>query len=235
MLDFAGEPSLGFLIDRMKESKNVDKIVLATTRHPEDEALVKLAQEKEIAVFRGGETEERRDLLGSFIECAEQNGLDTIVRICGDSPLIEPSQIDRLLEEFEQGDYDYLSIKTRDGNPIILSGWGLAVEVISLEAFKKARMLASDKISLEHVTPFIYKNPDIFKVWFLDYPKMSKFDHDDVRLTIDYKYDLDTLNEIANNLNGKDPNLDNFIEYLNAHPNILAEMKERNNASKKKV
>lgn len=235
LANFAGIPLLEFLIDRLKTCKSVNKIVLSTTKHSSDDELEKIALKKKIHVFRGKETEEKRDLLGSFIECAEKNDIDIIVRICGDSPLIEPEQVDRLVHEFLNNDYDYLSLKTRNDRPIILSGWGLAVEVISLEAFKKARSLTEENVDLEHVTPFIYKHPEMFKVAYLDYPKMSKYDHDGVRLTVDYKEDLDILNKIAENYNFEDISLSNVLSFLEKNPSLLKEMKDRNNANQKKV
>lgn len=234
LLKINGKEVITHLTDRLKDSKYYENLILATTSQNSDDELVDLIKEKGIKFFRGKETPENRDLLRSFIECADENKIDIVVRICGDSPLIEPSKIDLAVDTFIKNDCDYLSYKTGDNKPIILSGWGLAVEVISLNALKKARSMTSEKIDLEHVTPFIYKNPHNFRIIYLDYDSMHSFNHDDIRLTIDYEEDYEMIKIILEFL-GNNPRLEEVISFIQKNPFILKKMKELNNANKKTV
>ncbi len=234
LLKINSKPLIVHLFDRLKGSDFSNNLILATTLDSTDNELVELAEKSGITVFRGSETSENRDLLGSFIKCAEENNLDVVVRICGDSPFIEPEMIDFMIREFLNGSYDYLSIKTSDNKPIILSGWGLAVEVISVSALRKSRQLTSEKIDLEHVTSFIYKNPYFFRLKYIDYPVMKDFNHNDLRLTVDYQEDLDHISRIIESI-GENPSIKSILEFLNANPLILSKMKEINDGSKKTV
>jgi spore coat polysaccharide biosynthesis protein SpsF len=228
-LKINGRILLDYLLERLKKSKEIDEIILATTFDKTDDVLEELAKKENIKYFRG----EIDDVLDRVIKCAEKNNLDIIVRITGDSPFIEPEQIDRLVKEFRNNNYDYLSLKTKDGVPIILSGFGLAVEVVSLDALKKAYSLTKNKVDLEHVTPFIYKNPQIFKVKFLDYPKLKEFNHNDLRLTVDFQEDLENMKEIIENQ--EMTILDDILAYLKSKPELIKKMKKINNSNIKRV
>jgi len=235
-LKIKGKILLSYLLERLKKCNTVDEIILAVTQDKKDDFFIDFAKKNNIKLFRGKETLENRNLLESFKECAEKNNLDIIVRITGDSPFIEPEQIDRLVSEFKKSDFEYIALKTRDNKPVILSGWGLAVEVMSLETLKKAIAMNPNKVELEHVTPFIYKNPDKFNIKFLDYPKLREFNHDDLRLTFDFPEDFEIIKEIIEKLyKGEAIELEEVIKFLKERPHILKKMKEINNANTKKV
>lgn len=94
ILPLAGKPLLYRFIERVKQSKLLDKVVLATTRYKEDTPLCDIAKECGIDYYRGAEN----DLIMRIYRSAKKFRAKTIVRLCADNPLIEAEEIDRLVQ-----------------------------------------------------------------------------------------------------------------------------------------
>lgn len=95
LMDIAGKPMLCHVIERMKQSKNVDSIVVATTTKEEDKAVLELAKECGIKIFAGSED----DVLDRFYQATKKFGADVIVRITVDCPIIDPQIVDVAINE----------------------------------------------------------------------------------------------------------------------------------------
>src|SRR3990172_272399 len=83
LLDLNGKPLILQLLLRLKNSTNMDDIVLCTSAHPDDRALLLIAQENGFKSFAGSED----DVMDRFIRAGEREKADVIVRITGDNPL----------------------------------------------------------------------------------------------------------------------------------------------------
>lgn len=105
MADLAGKPLLYRFIERVVRAKTLDEIVLATTRKKEDDVLVGISKELNISFFRGSEN----DLIDRYYQAAKQFKADIVVRLCADNPVIEPGEIDRIVEYHLQSDNDFSS------------------------------------------------------------------------------------------------------------------------------
>lgn len=156
LLPLLGEPMLTRVMRRADRARTVDEVVLATTRRPEDDALVALAQAEGWPVERGSDT----DVLARYIGAARSRRADVIVRITADCPLIDPDVIDRTVEAFRESDADYAS-NTLEPRTYPR---GLDVEVIGRAALERADREDLDPAWREHVTPFIYRHPDRFRL-----------------------------------------------------------------------
>ena len=107
---------------RLKKTKLVNKIFLCTTKKKEDDKFVKISKFHKINLFRGS----TNNVLKRFIDCAKENSIDTIVRITGDCPLIDPKVIDKCIRLHKNCNFDYTS------NILSLSfPDGLDVEIIN--------------------------------------------------------------------------------------------------------
>ena len=93
LLPLAGKPMIYRFIERVKQSELLSDIVLATTEKPEDDILIGIAKELGIKTFRGSEN----DLIERLLMCAKQYNAKAVVRLCADNPLIEGSEIDRII------------------------------------------------------------------------------------------------------------------------------------------
>ena len=98
MMDLCGHPLLFWVLSRVKKAKLTTSTLLATSDMEKDDPLAELAQQLNVPVFRGSET----DVLGRFVAAAIMAKADHVVRVCGDNPLIAPEEIDRLVEFFEK-------------------------------------------------------------------------------------------------------------------------------------
>jgi spore coat polysaccharide biosynthesis protein SpsF len=105
LLPLGGEPMLTRLVQRLRRVRRADAIVIATTTNASDDAIVALCEHLGVASHRGSE----HDVLSRYAEAAALHQADVVVRVTSDCPLIDPALIDRLIEDFAQGDCDYVS------------------------------------------------------------------------------------------------------------------------------
>jgi len=208
MADLAGKPVIRHVINRVKKSKSIDMIILATSKNNSNDVLEKEAKKTGVNLFRGSE----EDVLDRFYWAAKKCEATTIVRITGDCPLIDPSVINDVITLFKKNKLDYASNVLPPSYPD-----GLDVEVFSFAALERAWREAVLKSEREHVTPYIWKNQSIFKRMTLKNDKdLSK-----IRLTIDKKEDLIVINRILNELGSDDFRLDDVMEVVMKNPSIL--------------
>lgn len=194
---YQGETLLEIIISKLLKITAASNIILATSFSQANDVLEKVALAKGIQVFRGDEN----NVLQRFIDAAEKFKLDKFLRICADNPFLQIDKIQTLAEQFLKSEIDYLSWYINGKRPSIKTHSGFFAEAVSLKALKKVKSLTSDKFYCEHVTNFIYENPDHFKV---EWMKLEDSFLDKIRLTIDTKSDFEIAQEIYGQLN---PNL----------------------------
>jgi len=212
------------ILENLKSNSAGIPLVLATTESGDDEVLCKVASNMEVDCFRGSE----QDVLGRFIMAAEEYGFDRIIRICADNPFLDVPGTISLLDQINDGRYDYAAYRVAGNIPSIKSHLGLWGEVVSLEALKKVKRETSNKLYYEHVTNYIYGHPEKFEIKWIDAPS-SLYKRDDIRLTIDDTEDFnlgkELLYEMKEEKIGINP--ENLVQYLDSHPEYLALMKEQ--------
>ena len=155
-------------------------VVVATSHHPNDNEIVKVASKNNIHVFTASE----ENVLERFIECAQENNFSNVIRVCADNPFIDTSFIDELVDE----NADYSAHFFQD-KPSIQTHWGVFAEFVSLAALKKTHSLTKDKTYLEHVTNYIYQNPGLFTINKINPPILFQ-ENDEIRLTVDTAEDF---------------------------------------------
>lgn len=171
------------VIRRLKKSKMLHKIIIATTTNENDTKIVNIAEREKVECFRGSED----NVLERYYLSAVDNDLDIVVRITSDCPCIDPEIVDLIVENHLEVDADYTS------NSLVKSfPRGLDVEVITLEALQKAYSESTDDFEKEHVTPFIYKTkPELFKLNV--FKAKNEFEAPDIRITLDTEEDYALL------------------------------------------
>src|SRR5690606_2107583 len=127
--------------------------------------------------------------------CALKYPSENIVRLTGDCPIIDPAIIDCVIGFFDEGHFDYASNTV---NPTFPDG--MDVEVFSFPALQTAWQQASLPSEKEHVTSYLYKHPEQFKVGSYEQP----IDQNQIRLTVDHPQDFELVKELLARL---DPNL----------------------------
>ena len=200
--------TLDYIINQLKHSKLLGKIIIATTNLEEDNVIVDFAKKNKIECFRG----ETDDVLDRYYNCAEKFSLDTIVRITSDEPFIDPTIVDQIINNFQKIGCDYAS-----NNLIRTFPAGFDVEVFSKQVLERTWREAKLSSEREHVTPFMKKNKDIFKQFNL---KSSQ--HIPIfRLTLDRKEDLKILKAVASKILGRPILFRDIFELFEREPNLL--------------
>lgn len=185
LLDIAGKPMLEHVFERLSQSSCLTHMVLATTDNVNDQLLVDFANHLKISVVAGSEN----DVLSRYMLAAQSVSSDHIVRITSDCPLIEPTVIDVMMKHHLEMEADYTSNVARRTFPR-----GLDVEIISWSCLQEASRLGTKPHHREHVTPYIYENPERFHLE--DYEAQGLLRRPDLRLCVDTAEDLQLMREI---------------------------------------
>ncbi|EMN37699.1 cytidylyltransferase domain-containing protein [Leptospira interrogans] len=214
LLPLGGKPVLQFLVERLKRSKFLNEIVIASSSNIENDAIESLAKEIGIYCFRGSED----DVLSRVIGAADYRKADIIVQLTGDCPLMDPELIDECVSKYLDGGYDYVANELVRTYPI-----GMDVAVFSLSLLKET-YLEKDltEMDKEHVTTYIVERPIRYKL--LNVRADKERDRPDLQLTLDTKEDYSTLSSIVDSLYTKknDFNLKDIIQFLDQHKEISA-------------
>ncbi|MVN75383.1 NTP transferase domain-containing protein [Hymenobacter sp. HMF4947] len=179
---------LGHVVNRARRATSVNEIVVATTTQPLDDPLAALAARLGVGVFRGDE----QDVLGRFAGALTQatGPADTVVRLTADNPAIDPDFIDAAVAQHHAtgADYTYTS-----GLPL-----GTNIEVISAQALSQAHREARQPDEREHVTPYLRRHPERFRLETL--PLVVPPAVAGLRLTLDYPSDYALLSLLFSEL-----------------------------------
>lgn len=215
LLDIApGTTVLECMLARVAASTEIDTTIVATTTNEKDTVLVDFLRARDLPYFVGNEN----DVLDRYYQAAKAQGAkegDVIVRMTSDCPLIDPKVIDATIRYFKEGNFDYAS---NNLEPYTYAD-GMDTEVFSSEALERAWKEATSAAHREHVTFYMWKNPDLFKVGQYENPKEGQADY---RLTLDYSEDLAVLSNIYTHLFPNNPlfSMEDILTYLDAHPDL---------------
>lgn len=170
LMKFGNKTILEILLKRLKSP--VTKIVVATPDTKDNLPIWELCNKLKVKYFLGSEN----DVLSRFYECAKFHKAKVIIRITADCPLNSWANIVKILSDFE--DCDYLSNTVERSMPK-----GLDCEIFTFEALEKAHKEATDLYDREHVTSYIYRNKDKFKIkqYVINYSVDTQEDFERVR------------------------------------------------------
>jgi glutamate-1-semialdehyde 2,1-aminomutase len=182
-----GTPLIGLLLARVAQAQRVDRVMLATSDAPSSEPLVAYVRQQGFDVFQGSE----QDVLDRFHRAASAAGADTVIRVTGDCPLLDPRLIDAVIDEFERSGADYASNVAPPSFPD-----GMDIEVFSFRALDVAWREARATREREHVTPFLRESPQFRRVNFANPTDLSG-----LRWTVDEPEDLDVVGKVFQHFN----------------------------------
>lgn len=206
------KPMLARQIERVRRARLVDEIIVATTTKSEDDPIVIVARKAGISCFRGSES----DVLDRYYQAAKEARADIVIRVTGDCPLSDPAVIDETIEYFLKNiaDIDYTSKPTNYPE-------GLDMEIFPFSVLERAWKEAMKPSEREHVTPYIYNHPEIFRVrtW-----ESGKGDFSKMHWSVDTPEDFIFVTKIFETLYPKDPSFskDDVIKLLSEKPELLA-------------
>lgn len=214
LFQLGNQTILAHVIERLKRVKQINYILVATTVSVQDSATVEEAERLNIAVFRGDE----QDVLSRYYHAAKQSDADIIVRITADCPFIDPLVLEDMLSAFlllmKDQQIDYMSNCLTRSYPR-----GLDVEIFTMAALEKTYNEAVKCYEKEHVTPYIYSHPALFKLHHFT----NKVDLSHYRLTLDTQEDWQLIETIYHKIQsqGLEVSTENILNVLMAEPALL--------------
>ena len=213
LADVCGQPMLGRHVARARRIPGVERVIIATTEQPADAAILRFAADHGVPAYAGSED----DVLDRFYQTARRHGIAVVVRVTPDCPLLDPAVSGAVLACFLEGRgaIDYASNTQPPTFPD-----GLDTEVFSSAALERAWREARLTSEREHVTPYIWKQPDTFRVANVTHdPNLSA-----LRWTVDTAADLEFVRAVYGRLgaSAETAGMDDVLGLLRRHPELAA-------------
>ena len=171
------------LFKRLIKSKNINKIILATSKNPINNPLEDICKKNDIICYRGSET----NVLDRFIKINELYKAKYISRITADCPLIDFRILDTMFVKILNTNIDFIS----NNDPPTFPD-GLDIEIFKSNLLKKVTKIRTTIYEKEHVTPALKK------IALNKFTYKSKTDYSDLRVTVDEIKDYHNLKKLLN-------------------------------------
>ena len=210
MMEAAGKPLLGHLLERLSYCRRLEKTIVATTTNERDDVIEELCDSFGVAVYRGSEN----DVLDRYYQAAKAFGITCIVRVTSDTPLIDPDLVDEKLSYFADrlGQYDLITNR----HPLTYAD-GLDFDLIPFDGLDTAWKTARESHQREHVVPFFWESG--MRVYNFEDPRKLFYTH---RWTLDYIEDYELIKAIYSGLykNGQRFTTNDILKFLTENPTL---------------
>lgn len=210
LLPLGGKPVITQIVERLSGMPEVP-VIVATSIATADDALARECKERGFLFTRGDE----EDVLGRFLEAARRFKLKTVVRITGDSPLVDRGVIERMLAEFLSGDFDYYSNLRPRTMPR-----GFGCEIFGRTLLEKALSDRRPGDRGEYVViPYLERHAGSLKLGNF---RMEE-DRSSLRLTLDEEADYELIRRVYDALYAKDPKFSyaDVIRFMDQNPELV--------------
>lgn len=211
LMDIGGRAMIERVYERAELAKSVQQVVILTTTNPADDDVEALCRRNGWPCHRGSE----EDVLDRYYQAAVRFQADPVLRLTGDCPLLDPEILDQCVEQFAKEPADYVSYEW----PEATFPRGLDVEGARFSVLEAAWKEAHEQPDREHVTRFIYRHPERFR--------LSGFSHGEnlshLRWTVDAPEDLEFVRAIYRRLEGRSFGWKDVLRLIEEEPE-LAEM-----------
>ena len=213
MMDLCGYPVIEHVVNRLRKSKYIDKLIIATSIDSNNQPIIDFCKQNNIDYFVGSED----DVLDRYYQAAIHNNLkddDIIIRITSDCPLIDPFVVDKVIQKHVSENNDYTTNVLECTYPD-----GLDCEVFNFNVLKEAWINATLSSQREHVTLYIRDNPDKFKLGNVK----NDIDLPELIWTLDEKEDFLFINEVYKNLFNEDSffSMEDILLLLDKNPELM--------------
>jgi spore coat polysaccharide biosynthesis protein SpsF len=210
LIDIEGLSMLARVIDRARRATVIDRIVIATTGQPHDDAIVEAARALEVDVYRGDED----DVLDRYYQAARAYPCEVVVRITSDCPLLDPGLVDAVVQPLlEPGS----AIEYRANTLERTYPRGLDVEAVPFTTLERVWREARSAHERAHVFPHVYEHPEKFVLSGMKDP----VDRSHMRWTVDTAEDLQFVRAVYAALGTRPFTWLDVLRVIDAHPGLL--------------
>lgn len=207
-----GETLLEIHLRRILQSLYISKLKVATTTECGADKIVEIAHKLGVETYKGSID----DVLERFYFAALPESPDYVVRVTSDCPLIDPHEIDKIIEKCVSGNYDYVSNTLIPTFPD-----GIDCECFKFSALEKAYNEAKLQSEREHVTPYIKNNSTVKGGGlFSSFNVVNDVDYSTYRITVDTQEDFDLIKSLIEKV-GADKTWKEYVTYLQNNKDIF--------------
>ncbi|MCH7564855.1 MAG: glycosyltransferase family protein [Gemmatimonadetes bacterium] len=211
LLPIVGRPVLQVVLERLRRSERIGRVVVATSAEPEDTPIVDLCVKLAVPTFRGSAL----DVLDRVYRCAVHFEMVHVAYFGADNPLIDPSLCDEIIGVYleDLGEWDYVTNNLPPTFPD-----GVEVEVLSLAALEIAWREAEGPPYREHLLTYLWDNPQRFRIRNVAQATDMNWE----RWTLDFEEDYELVRRVFEALHPKKPNFGmwDVVAYLDKNPQL---------------
>ena len=201
-----GKPALEIMVNRVKESKLADNIIIATTINKQDDQIIRWCELNNLSYFRGSES----NVYDRVVKAHQKFNTNIIVELTGDCILISAELIDHAINIYLKNDYDYVSVSDPSG---------MGAQVYSLKTLQSVSVGRKlEYLDKEHVTPYLYTSGKYKKFETKIYDNL---DCPNVSFPLDTIDDLKLIENICKNFNNFNFSFKDIIEYIKKNPELV--------------
>ena len=208
--DLCGKPALQRMIERVQRSKLVDEVMVVTSIEKNNLPILKLCSEIGIRIGIGSED----DVLDRFYQTAKLLKPEYVIRLTADCPCFDAELLDQAISEMKP-DSDYMAMTSESFAD------GLDLEIMKYTALEKAWRDANHSFEREHVTQYIVRRPEMFKLQNFESPIGYFGDH---RWTVDEPEDFDVVQRIyqffLSTEKGDNFSYKDILAFMGDHPDV---------------
>lgn len=183
------------VINQVKKSKKISKIIVATSKHYSDKEIINFCNKNKINCLSGP----LNNVFKRFHSIITDENCKSFARISADSPLLDPSLIDEAVTLFNKNQSDIVTNVFPRTFPK-----GFSVEVINSQIILDFVLKIKTKRHKEHLTSFFYDNYKKFKIKNFS----NKINYSNINLSIDNLSDFIRVRNIVKFCKNKSYGLD---------------------------
>ena len=211
LMPAAGKPLLAHLLERLGRARMVETMLVATSDDVRDDPVAALCSSLGVEVFRGSE----HDVLDRYYQAARGAGIDLVVRITADCPLVDPAIVDAMVQYAveHRGEFDLVTNR----RPLTFPD-GLDLDVIPIDALAQAWREAREPMQREHVIPWFWDTGR--RLHNLEHPANLYAEH---RWTLDYAEDYALIRRVIEELTpvfGSTFAMEDVLAFMADHPDV---------------
>lgn len=206
---------LELMIERIKNCKMIDQIIIATSNSKNDDIIENLAQKLSVTCFRGSED----DVLERVLCAVQSVDGEIIVELWGDTPLIDPFIIDKMVKFFLDNKYDCVGTvlpNFEKSYPL-----GISALIFPTKILDEVEKITQNPDDRENVSNYIYEHPQQYKLAPLPCP--PELNYPELRLVVDEADDFELIKIIFEHFYPENPKFStlDIINFLNENPHLL--------------